>query len=106
MVSHQVPYGTEGTQNNVKVSWTGPRTSGGSQILVWATRVRRGCPQATTSRTRGRSHGGCTRRGEDSRQSGLSMQRTFNLLEQLTGPGGTRWRWPPPSLPRERRQRG
>ena len=39
VVSHQVPYSTEGTQNNVSVGWTWQFSPGGPQILVFATRV-------------------------------------------------------------------
>ena len=39
IVVHRVRYGTEGSQNDVRISWTGQHTSGGPRIGVSATRV-------------------------------------------------------------------
>jgi hypothetical protein len=39
IVVHRVPYGTEGSQNDVKISWTGQFTANGPQIRVYATKV-------------------------------------------------------------------
>lgn len=39
VMSHQVPYGTEGSQNNIRVTWIGQNTSNGPRIGVWATKV-------------------------------------------------------------------
>lgn len=36
---HRVPYGTEGSQNDVNVSWTGQFTPNGPQIRVYATKI-------------------------------------------------------------------
>src|SRR5262245_53362563 len=36
---HEVPYGTQGSQNDVKVAWTGQFASGGPRIRVYATRL-------------------------------------------------------------------
>lgn len=36
---HRVPYGTDGSQNNVNVSWTGQGQSGGAQLQFYATRT-------------------------------------------------------------------
>jgi hypothetical protein len=36
---HRVPYGTDGSQNDVNISWTGQFTPNGPQIRVYATRV-------------------------------------------------------------------
>ena len=39
VMSHQVPYGTEGSQNNISISWPGQHASDGPRIRVWATQV-------------------------------------------------------------------
>lgn len=36
---HQVPYGTQGSQNDAEISWAGQSTAGGPRIRVYATRV-------------------------------------------------------------------
>jgi hypothetical protein len=41
IVSHQVPYGTDGSQNNGDLRWSGDSTQGGPRIQVSATRL--GC---------------------------------------------------------------
>lgn len=41
VVSHQVPYGIDGSQNNADIRWSGESAQGGPRIQVYATRL--GC---------------------------------------------------------------
>jgi hypothetical protein len=36
---HRVPYGTEGSQNDIEITWSGQREAGGPRIRVYATKV-------------------------------------------------------------------
>jgi hypothetical protein len=39
VVMHEVPYGTDGSQNDLSINWTNQRAAGGPRIRVYATRV-------------------------------------------------------------------
>ena len=36
---HKVLYGTEGSQNNIKITWSGQRSSSGPRLRIYATRA-------------------------------------------------------------------
>ena len=49
VVSHQVPYGTDGSQNNADIRWSGESAQGGPRIQVYATRL--GCVDFDAAQT-------------------------------------------------------